>query len=77
MLTMDKSRDGNHSSKEFTEVINRNIKVGHEKDYDERLRRFMKLESEVPGYLGTTIIAPLAVVRLSGTLLTASPISPP
>ena len=55
---MDKSRDGNHSSKEFTEVINRNIKVGHEKDYDEWLRRFMKLESEVPGYLGTTIIAP-------------------
>jgi antibiotic biosynthesis monooxygenase (ABM) superfamily enzyme len=55
---MDKSRDGKHSSKEFTEVINRNIKVGHEKDYDEWLRRYMKLESEVPGYLGTTIIAP-------------------
>ena len=47
-----------HDSKGFTEVINRNIKVGHEKQYDQWLRRYMKLESEVPGYLGTTIIAP-------------------
>lgn len=57
--TMDSTgRHGMHDSKEFTEVINRNIKVGHEKEYDEWLRRYMKLESEVPGYLGTTIIAP-------------------
>ena len=57
--TMDsRGRRGMHDSKEFTEIINRNIKVGHEKDYDEWLRRYMKLESEVPGYLGTTIIAP-------------------
>lgn len=47
-----------HDSKEFTEVINRNIKVGHEKEYDEWLRRYMELERQVPGYLGTTIIAP-------------------
>ena len=57
--TMDnRGQHGMHDSKEFTEVINRNIKVGHEKDYYEWLRRYMKLESEVPGYLGTTIIAP-------------------
>jgi antibiotic biosynthesis monooxygenase (ABM) superfamily enzyme len=54
----NRSRDGEHPSKEVTEVISRNIKVGHEKDYDEWLRRYMRLENDVPGYLGTTIIAP-------------------
>jgi uncharacterized protein len=49
---------GNRAPKEITEVISRNIKPGHGKDYDDWLRRYMKLESEVPGYLGTTIIAP-------------------
>jgi antibiotic biosynthesis monooxygenase (ABM) superfamily enzyme len=39
-------------------VITRNIKPGHEKDYDDWLRRYMILENKVPGYLGTTIIAP-------------------
>ena len=59
ILRMDnRSRDGEHPSKEVTEVISRNIKVGHEKDYDEWLRRYMRLENDVPGYLGTTIIAP-------------------
>ena len=56
---MDKrSLDGNHSSKEFTEVITRNIIAGHERDYDDWLRRFMISEREFPGYLGTTVIAP-------------------
>ena len=49
---------GNRVPKEITEVISRNIKPGHGKDYDDWLQRYMKLESEVPGYLGTTIIAP-------------------
>jgi antibiotic biosynthesis monooxygenase (ABM) superfamily enzyme len=49
---------GNRTPKEITEVISRNIKPGPGKDYDDWLRRYMKLESEVPGYLGTTIIAP-------------------
>ena len=44
-------------SKEVTEVICRNIAAGHEKDYDDWLKRFMKSERQFPGYLGTTIIA--------------------
>jgi uncharacterized protein len=48
----------NRAPKEITEIISRNIKPGHEKDYDDWLQRYMKLESEVPGYLGTTILAP-------------------
>ena len=50
--------DDEHSRKEITAVITRNIKPGHEKEYDEWLRRYMTLENKVPGYLGTTIIAP-------------------
>jgi uncharacterized protein len=48
----------NRAPKEITEVISRNIKPGHGKDYDDWLRRYMKSENEVPGYLGTTILAP-------------------
>jgi antibiotic biosynthesis monooxygenase (ABM) superfamily enzyme len=56
---MDKrSLDGKQSSKEFTEVISRNIMAGHERDYDDWLRRFMISERQFPGYLGTTVIAP-------------------
>jgi antibiotic biosynthesis monooxygenase (ABM) superfamily enzyme len=54
----NRSIDSEHSPKEVTAVITRNIKPGHEKDYDEWLRRYMMLENKVPGYLGTTIIAP-------------------
>ena len=53
-----KSGYGEHSSKEVTEVICRNIAAGHEKDYDDWLERFMISERQFPGYLGTTIIAP-------------------
>jgi antibiotic biosynthesis monooxygenase (ABM) superfamily enzyme len=56
---MDKgNRDSKQSSKEFTEVISRNITAGHEKDFDDWLQRFMVIERQFPGYLGTTIIAP-------------------
>ena len=56
---MDKrSLDGKQSSKEVTEIISRNIRAGHERDYDDWLRRFMISERQFPGYLGTTIIAP-------------------
>jgi uncharacterized protein len=55
----DKGLDNKqHSSKEVTEVISRNIATGHEKDYDNWLHRFMMSEMQFPGYLGTTIIAP-------------------
>jgi uncharacterized protein len=47
-----------NDSKEFTEVISRNIAAGHEKDYDDWLERFMTSERLFHGYLGTTIIAP-------------------
>jgi uncharacterized protein len=52
------SMEREHSPKEVTAVITRNIKPGHEKGYDDWLRRYMMLENKVPGYLGTTIIAP-------------------
>ena len=53
----EKSGYGKHSSREVTEVISRNIAAGHEKDYDDWLKRFMIAERQFPGYLGTTIIA--------------------
>jgi uncharacterized protein len=43
---------------EVTSVICRNIKPGHEKDYDDWLRRYLTFERKAPGYLGTTIILP-------------------
>jgi antibiotic biosynthesis monooxygenase (ABM) superfamily enzyme len=54
----NRGRDGEHDPKEVTEVISRNIKAGHEKDYDDWLRRYMSLERKFQGYLGTTIIVP-------------------
>jgi antibiotic biosynthesis monooxygenase (ABM) superfamily enzyme len=50
------NQDGEEASEEVTVVVNRNIKPGCEKDYDEWLRRFLVLERKVPGYLGTTTI---------------------
>ena len=59
ILTMNnRVPDDKHAPKEVTAVISRNIKAGHEKDYDDWLRRYMISERKVPGYLGTTIIAP-------------------
>jgi uncharacterized protein len=55
---MDKKSGYGKDSKEFTEVISRNIAAGHEKDYDDWLQRFMISERRFPGNLGTTIIAP-------------------
>ena len=43
---------------EVTSVICRNIKPGHEKDYDNWLRRYMALQRKAPGYRGVTIIIP-------------------
>jgi len=43
---MDRRRlDGKQSLKEVTEVISRNINAGHERDYDDWLRRFMISEA--------------------------------
>jgi uncharacterized protein len=53
-----RGQDDKHTSKDFTEVICRNIAPGHEKDYDDWLQRFMMSERQFPGYIGTTIIAP-------------------
>jgi antibiotic biosynthesis monooxygenase (ABM) superfamily enzyme len=50
------SQGGEHASKEVTVVVNRKIKPGCEKDYDDWLRRFLMLGRKVPGYLGTTTI---------------------
>ena len=56
---MDNRRlDSKNFPNEVTAVITRNIKPGHEKEYDDWLRRYMIFENKVPGYLGTTIIAP-------------------
>ena len=43
---------------EVTTVICRKIKPGHEKDYNDWVRRYLILERKAPGYLGTTIIIP-------------------
>ena len=43
---------------EVTTVICRKIKFGHEKDYNDWVRRYLTLERKAPGYLGTTIIIP-------------------
>ncbi len=43
---------------EVASVICRNIQPGHEKDYDDWLRRHLTFERKAPGYLGTTIILP-------------------
>ena len=43
---------------EVTTVICRKIKPGHEKDYNDWVRRYLTLERKAPGYLGTTIIIP-------------------
>jgi hypothetical protein len=41
-----------------TTVICRKIRPGHEKDYNDWVRRYLTLERKAPGYLGTTIIIP-------------------
>jgi antibiotic biosynthesis monooxygenase (ABM) superfamily enzyme len=43
---------------QITSVICRDIKSGHEKDYDNWARRYLTFERKAPGYLGTTIIIP-------------------
>ena len=43
---------------EVTTVICRKIKPGHEKDYNDWVRRYLTFERKAPGYLGTTIIVP-------------------
>jgi len=43
---------------EVTTVICRKIRPGHEKDYNDWVRRYLTLERKAPGYLGTTIIVP-------------------
>ena len=54
---MDKvSTDDEHAAKDVTIVIRRKIKPGCEKQYDDWLRRFLMLEKNIPGYVGTTII---------------------
>jgi uncharacterized protein len=47
-----------NSQNEFISVISRNIKTGHEKDYDDWLQRYLTLERKAPGYPGATIIIP-------------------
>jgi uncharacterized protein len=43
---------------EVTTVICRKLKPGHEKDYNDWVRRYLILERKAPGYLGITIIVP-------------------
>ena len=45
-------------NEEVTSLISRNINSGHEKEYDDWLRRYLAFERNAPGYLGTTIILP-------------------
>ena len=50
------NQDSEQASKQVTVVVNRKIKPGCDKDYDDWLRRFLMLARKVPGYLGTTTI---------------------
>ena len=43
---------------EVTTVICRKLKPGHEKDYNDWVRRYLISERKAPGYLGITIIVP-------------------
>jgi antibiotic biosynthesis monooxygenase (ABM) superfamily enzyme len=43
------NQDGEQASREVTVVVNRKIKPGCEKDYDEWLRRFLILGRKVLG----------------------------
>jgi uncharacterized protein len=43
---------------EVTTVICRKVRPGHEKDYNDWVQRYLTLERNAPGYLGTTIIIP-------------------
>src|SRR5208282_5147288 len=43
---------------EVTHVVRRTILPGHEKDYDDWLRRFLAVLRDTPGYLSTTVIVP-------------------
>jgi antibiotic biosynthesis monooxygenase (ABM) superfamily enzyme len=43
---------------EITTVICRRVRPGHEKDYNDWVRRYLTLERKAPGYLGTTMIIP-------------------
>jgi antibiotic biosynthesis monooxygenase (ABM) superfamily enzyme len=43
---------------EVTTVICRKIRPGHEKDYNNWIRRYLTLERNAPGYVGTSIIIP-------------------
>jgi antibiotic biosynthesis monooxygenase (ABM) superfamily enzyme len=45
------SYNADRNPREAIEVISRNIKPGHEKHYDDWLRRYMLLENKAPGYL--------------------------
>jgi uncharacterized protein len=61
MLILTMSSDSHqdeepNSSSEVTIVVSRKIKHGHEKEYDDWLRRVLALERKFHGYLGTIII---------------------
>jgi antibiotic biosynthesis monooxygenase (ABM) superfamily enzyme len=55
------SQGGEHASKEVTVVVNRKIKPGCEKDYDDWQRRYLMLGRKVSGYLGTTTITEVPI----------------
>jgi uncharacterized protein len=66
-FTKHKNRDGcmyvvielpTDYQNEVTTVICRRVRPGHEKDYNDWIRRYLTIERKAPGYLGTTIIIP-------------------
>ena len=66
----------NPKNEEVTSLISRNINSGHEKEYDDWLRRYLAFERNAPGYLGTTIILPGGSIQLCAILLIGSQIRP-
>ena len=57
-IANDASKMSDIHENEVTSVICRNIKPGHEKDYDNWLKRYLALQKSAPGYRSITIIIP-------------------
>jgi antibiotic biosynthesis monooxygenase (ABM) superfamily enzyme len=52
------TNNNHHHQNEVISIVCRRIIPGYEKDYDDWLRRYLNMEKNVPGYIGTTVIIP-------------------
>ena len=57
-IANDASKMSDIHENEVTSVICRNIKPGHEKDFNQWLKRYLALQKSAPGYRSIAIIIP-------------------